>query len=41
MKQKSELLQIPGVGPAMVRDLHLLKIYTVDELKQKKSADSL
>jgi hypothetical protein len=36
MKAKSDLLTIPGVGPATVRDLHLLEIFSVKDLKGKK-----
>jgi hypothetical protein len=32
-KQKSELLQIPGIGPAMTQDLNLLGYNTIADLK--------
>lgn len=32
---KSELMTIPGVGPAMTADFHLLGIHKVAELKRR------
>lgn len=34
-KDKSELLQLSNIGPAMVCDLHLCGVYTIADLKDK------